>query len=261
MSTPRLDPVELRRLLDAGCSQTEAARRLGVSPSAVSQRVRSFRQYEARHPSMEIVGFGATVIDGEVSAPDRLAWIQRAIDRELEGLLDESRKPEANRKDLRNAIVKLSAEARQLLALQVSLLKAVADLRAVRAFRQTVFEAIAAEAPEVIRSILARLQEHRTQRGTMGLSALVELIEQLEEVVPAPAAKRGFDPADFQRESEIIDAEPDVIEEPEEGSEPEAPPSTIATAPVVRLTPPARRRDPSAPWDYSGQTDSDDTED
>ena len=54
----------------------------------------------------------------------------------------------------------------------------------------------------------------------------------------------------------------DVIDEPEEGLGLEAPPSTIATAPAIRLAAPARRLDPSAPtWDYSGQSDSDDTED
>ena len=92
---------------------------------------------------------------------------------------------------------------------------------------------------------------------------LDELIEELERAVP-PGPKPKFKSIvdEFMAQSEIIDAEPDVIEEPEEGSELEAPPSTIATAPVVRLTPPARRLDPSAPTrDYSSQIDADDTED
>ena len=96
---------------------------------------------------------------------------------------------------------------------------------------------------------------------------LDELIEELERAVP-PGPKPKFKSIvhEFMAQSEIIDAEPDVIDGdpdyPERGLGLEAPPSTIATAPVVRLAPPARRFDPSAPTrDYSGQSDSDDTED
>ncbi len=92
---------------------------------------------------------------------------------------------------------------------------------------------------------------------------LDELIEELERAVP-PGPKPKFKSIvdEFMAQSEIIDAEPDVIEEPEEGSGLEAPPSTTATAPAIGPAPPARRRDPSAPTrDYSGQSESDDTED
>ncbi len=92
---------------------------------------------------------------------------------------------------------------------------------------------------------------------------LDELIEELERAVP-PGPKPKFESIvdQFMAESEIIDAEPDVIEEPEEGIGLEAPPSTLATGLAVGPHPPARRLDPSAPtWDYSGQSDSDDTED
>lgn len=59
-------------MLDAGTSQAEAARYFGVSASAISQRVKSFRS-ERRHPSPDTYGTGATIINGEISAPDRLA--------------------------------------------------------------------------------------------------------------------------------------------------------------------------------------------
>ncbi len=91
---------------------------------------------------------------------------------------------------------------------------------------------------------------------------LDELIEELERAVP-PGPKPKFKSIvdEFMAQSEIIDAEPDVIEEPEEEIGPEAPPSTIAPVAAIGPAPPARRFDPSAPWDYSGQSDSDDTED
>lgn len=83
-----------------------------------------------------------------MSAPDRLAWVQRAVDHELEWLLDEGRQPEANRKYLCNAILKCSAEVRQQSVVQTSLLRAITDRQLVRALQQAVIDAIAAEPRE-----------------------------------------------------------------------------------------------------------------
>jgi len=171
MSTPRLDPTALKSMLDAGTSQAEAARYFGVSASAISQRVKAFRR-ERPHPAPETYGTGATIINGEISAPDRLAFVQRAVDRELEWALDEARQPEADRKGLQRTILTLAGEVRQQLALQLSISKAVVDIELVREFRQTVTEAIAEESPETARRIVARLKAHRAQRRVVGLAAL-----------------------------------------------------------------------------------------
>ena len=172
MSTRRLDPYELKRLLDAGTSQAEAARYFDVSASAISQRVKSFRRDARLHPSPETYGTGAMIINGEISAPDRLAFVQRAVDRELEWALDEARQPTADRKGLQRTILTLAAEVRQQLGLQLSISKAVIDIELVREFRQTVTEAIAEEAPDVARRIVARLKAHQVQRREVGLAAL-----------------------------------------------------------------------------------------
>ncbi len=171
MSTPRLDPVALKSMLDAGTSQAESARYFGVSASAISQRVKSFSR-ERRHPAPETMGTGVTIINGEISAPDRLAFVQRAVDRELEWALDEARQPDADRKSLARTILTLAAEVRQQLALQLTISKAVIDIELVREFRQTVTEAIAEEAPETARRIVVRLKAHRARRRAVGLPAL-----------------------------------------------------------------------------------------
>ncbi len=172
MSTPRLDPVALKSMLDAGTSQSEAARYFGVSASAISQRVKSLRAHERRHPLPETYGTGVTIINGEISAPDRLAFVQRAVDRELEWALDEARQPQADRKSLARTILTLAAEVRQQLALQLTISKAVIDIELVREFRRSVVEAIAEEAPETARRIVARLKAHRARRRAVGLPAL-----------------------------------------------------------------------------------------
>ncbi len=172
MATPKLDPIELRRILDAGTSQAEAARYFRVSASAISQRVKSLRAHERLHPSPETYGTGVTIINGEISAPDRLAFVQRAVDRELEWALDEARQPDADRKGLARTILALVSEVRQQLGLQLQISKAVVDIELVKGFRETVTEAIAEEAPDVARRIVARLKAHRARRRAVGLAAL-----------------------------------------------------------------------------------------
>lgn len=98
--------------------------------------------------------------------------MQRAVDRELEWALDEARQPDADRKGLARTILTLAAEVRQQLALQLTISKAVIDIELVREFRQTVTEAIAEEAPETARRIVARLKVHRARQRAVGLPAL-----------------------------------------------------------------------------------------
>ena len=92
---------------------------------------------------------------------------------------------------------------------------------------------------------------------------LDELIEELERLIPAKAAKPAFDTMEFQRMAAILDAQPARLP-PAHGSErsmgADVPASTIATAPSVWPARPARRLDPSAPtWDTAADTDPDDS--
>ncbi len=167
MPAPKLDPFELRRLLEAGCSQAQAARHFGVSASAISQRAKQLRIEERRHPSMEIRGTGAMIINGEMSAPDQLAWVQRIINGELAWLLDEAHQPTANRRDIQKAILKCSAEVRQQSVVHTNLLRAITDRQLVRALQQAVVDAIAAEPRDVAQG---RLKARR--RHAVGLPAL-----------------------------------------------------------------------------------------
>jgi hypothetical protein len=88
---------------------------------------------------------------------------------------------------------------------------------------------------------------------------LDELIEELERIVPAKAAKPAFDPADFQAMSDRLDRE-SARERAQQHPRAEVAASAIATASAVWPVRPARRPDPSAPWDYTGHTDADDSE-
>ena len=91
---------------------------------------------------------------------------------------------------------------------------------------------------------------------------LDELIEELERLIPAKAAKPVFDTMDFQWQSAILDAQPTppLSHSSERSMGADVPASTIATAPSVWPARPARRLDPSAPtWDTATDTDPDDS--
>ncbi len=95
---------------------------------------------------------------------------------------------------------------------------------------------------------------------------LDELIADLERIVPPTRAPKCDIPGKFFEMVAQIERESALERQQErralqEGSEPEAPPSTIATAPAVWPVRPARRRDPSAPWDYAADTPDTDADD
>jgi len=93
---------------------------------------------------------------------------------------------------------------------------------------------------------------------------LDELIEDLERLIPAKAPKPAFDPADFQWEAERLDRmslEDVQALNRKAGTGADVPRSTISIAPALWPAKPARRPDPSAPWDYTGDTDPDDSGD
>ena len=94
---------------------------------------------------------------------------------------------------------------------------------------------------------------------------LDELIADLEGIVPPTRAPKCDIPGKFFEMVAQIERESALERHQErralqEGSEPEAPRSTISIAPAVWPVRPAPRRDPSAPvWDYTGDTDQDDS--
>ena len=92
---------------------------------------------------------------------------------------------------------------------------------------------------------------------------LDELIEDLERIVPAKAPKPAFDAMEFQEMAARLDAQPTrpLSHYSDRGIGADVPASTIATVPAVWPARPVRRRDPSAPWDYTGDTPDTDADD
>ena len=169
MAAVKVDPDELRRLIANGRSQSAAAKHFGVSEAAISQRVRKLRIDTTKVVALERA---REVVDQRLEATQRLARVQRIIDDELRWAVEQAKQPEADRHALQDTILKLTAEVRQQLGLQLSITRTLVDLRVVREFQRTVFEVISEESPDVARRIVARLKERRALRQSAELPTL-----------------------------------------------------------------------------------------
>jgi transposase-like protein len=169
MAKAKIDPDALRSYLDAGHTQADAARHFGVSEPAIHQRLKKIRQLTSHVVALEKAG---TLVEQKMTAVERLDRVQRVIDRELDFAVRKTEEPGADRAALADVILKLTAEIRQQLGLQLSISKALVDLRVVKEFQDTVIEILRDEAPETARRIIARLKERRALRPSAGLPTL-----------------------------------------------------------------------------------------
>ena len=169
MAAIKVDPDALHHYLDAGHSQADAAKYFGVSESAISQRVKNLQIATSKVVALERA---AEVVDQKLDATARLQHVQEVIDEELRHAVDRAKEPGADRAKLQDTILKLAAEVRQQLGLQLNISRTLIDLKVVREFQQSVIEVISEESPEVARRVVARLKERRALRASGTLPAL-----------------------------------------------------------------------------------------
>ena len=112
------------------------------------------------------------VVDQKLDANARLQQVQRVIDEELRWAVDQAQQPGADRRALQDTILRLAAEVRQQLGLQLTISRTLIDLKVVREFQRSVVEVIAEESPDVARRIVERLKARRALRASGTLPAL-----------------------------------------------------------------------------------------
>jgi hypothetical protein len=169
MSKPKIDPDELISLIASGMTQSEAARHFGVSNAAISLRAKQLRLSTSRVIALERA---AAVVDQKLSAADRLAEIQRVMRDQLAWAEDQARQPGADRSALVDVIIRVAAEMRNQLRLEHDISRTLIDLKVVREFQRTVFEAIAEESPDTARRIVDRLKRQQALRQSVEIPAL-----------------------------------------------------------------------------------------
>ena len=169
MARTKVTDADLTAFLDAGHSQADAARHFGVSEPAIHQRMKRLRRLTSRIVALEKAG---AVVEEKLSATVRLERIQQVIDEELDWAVQRARQPGADRSALAADILKLVAEVRQQLGLQLDITRTLVDLREFKQFRESVIETIQEESPETARRLLARLKERRALRANAELPSL-----------------------------------------------------------------------------------------
>ena len=169
MPHTKVDPDALHHYLDAGHTQADAAKYFGVTESAISQRVRTLQIATSKVVALERAG---DVVNQQLDATARFQHVQQVIDEELRHAVDRAKEPGADRAKLQDTILKLAAEVRQQLGLQLNISRTLIDLKVVREFQQSVVEVISEESPEVARRVVARLKERRALRASGTLPAL-----------------------------------------------------------------------------------------
>jgi transposase-like protein len=169
MAKPKIDPDLLRQFLDAGHTQAEAARHFGVTEPAIYQRVKQMQRLTSQVVALEKAG---TLVDQKLTATDRLARVQQIIDDELAWAVHKAQEPEVDRSTLVDMILRLAGEVRQQLGLQLSISRALVDLRVVKEFQDTVIDIIRQENPDTAHRIIARLKERRALRPSAELPTL-----------------------------------------------------------------------------------------
>jgi hypothetical protein len=169
MAVPRLSDDQLRGYLDEGHSQADAARYFGVSEPAIHQRLKRMRHLTSRIVALERAD---KIVSDKLSASARLEKIQGIIDQELGWAVQEARRDGGDRAALADVILKLAAEVRQQLGLQLAISRTLVDVRIIKEFHQVVVDAIREESPETARRIVARLKARRALRPSADLPTL-----------------------------------------------------------------------------------------
>ena len=166
MAATKVPDAALRAYLDAGHSQADAARHFGVSEAAIHQRLKRMRRLTSQVVALEKAG---AVVEEKLSATARLEGVQQVIDEELKWAVTQARKDGSDRTGLAEVILKLVAEVRQQLGLQLAISRTLVDLRVVKEFHETVIETIREESPETALRIVTRLKARRALRPSADL--------------------------------------------------------------------------------------------
>jgi hypothetical protein len=169
MAQPKLDPAALQQFIEADHTQVEAAAHFGVSEAAISQRVKQCRLNTSKVIALERA---AEVAGQQMTAVERLGHLQQVIQDRLTRALQQLDQPGANEAILTDRVIKLAAEGRAQLRLQVELSRALIDLNAVREFEGEIVYAIRQEGTAVASRILDTLKARRALRPRVDLATL-----------------------------------------------------------------------------------------
>jgi predicted transcriptional regulator len=194
MGNPKINDHRLLRLIDKeNKSQSEAARVLGVSRQAVSQRLQEIR---GKTTKVVVAKKVEEVVDRKIDAIEQLQKINAYANELLDLLMrwnrgddealqvlesqvttkrvrvghQEELVKELKLKDPRELALKAMAEIRGQLKLQLEIFQALFSLQAAEEFQNVVLETIAEVEPNVRNEIIRRINAKRSVRSAVRFS-------------------------------------------------------------------------------------------
>ena len=144
------------QLVDEGLNQVKIAQYFGVSKQAVSKRLIELRGRSTRIIATKKI---EKAVDNKLDAIAQL----KKINTEANRLLDELEEDTGLK-------IKVMAEIRSQLKLQLEIFQTIYSLQAAEEFQQAVLETIGEVAPDVRRKIINRLNEKRSIRSALKFS-------------------------------------------------------------------------------------------
>lgn len=156
MPEAKIDKVKLSQMLRSGKTQRKIAQVFGVTEGAISKAKKELNLTVVRSVALENAH---RVVDKSLNAVDQLYKINEGANK----LLDElEEKP-----DLK---LRVMAEIRNQLRLQLDIFQSLYDMKAVEEFQREVLTSIGEVEPDVRKRIIQALNEKRAIRSAVKLS-------------------------------------------------------------------------------------------
>ena len=153
MPEAKIDKFKLSQMLRSGKPQHEIAHFFGVTASAISKAKKELNVCVVKNVALENAH---RVVDKNLNAIDQLYKINEAANK----LLDElEEKPDL--------MLRVMAEIRNQLRLQLDIFQCLYDMKAVQEFQDEVLTAIGEAAPDVRKRIIHSLNEKRAIRSAI----------------------------------------------------------------------------------------------
>lgn len=165
MGERTIDRQQVRRMLHAGKTVSEIAKKLGVTDSAISKIKSAVKINACKVVALE---GGAKTYEKSLNTLAQLVDINRTakdlLEKYLSGLDDED---SIMRRENKQIVMQLLAEIRQQLKLSVDIYQTVYDMTAIADFQKEVLEAIKEAAPDVRERIVKSLRAKQAIRGAI----------------------------------------------------------------------------------------------
>ena len=170
-----IDPVKLHRMVTAGKNGREIADHFGVSESAVSQARKQLRVNVTKVVALENAHkFASENLDAAAQLRKINEHTNQLIDllvrwcagdeEALEILKNQHSSKRVSFRDPKELLIRLFAEVREQLSLQLQIFTSLYDARAAQDFQTEVLAAIAEETPHVRDKIISRLNQGKALR-------------------------------------------------------------------------------------------------